>query len=404
HIKHVFPKEWLVKTNSATSQAYLMKFSASTDALTCCILMTDTVSCWGEVLTSAQFARRWRECNPDAEMVHDDVESIWRKDRFELICKTHSLGFFPKFNFEIVATKYSDIACILHADSFQWRWEMCFLGHKTSADVLSKQLVLPLISLSHVSFTSPIPMSEVSDANLEKDLDKTGRAARRTPDTHIRNVLSKPIVATSLRRLSAMFGSVPTSTRVVVEPHPVVSSKEWLANVEKGGDSSDSDVFLPPRKRPMRRIAPNTVAVTPQNPQTESICTCGESSKATPRPQDPGMSKPAPRRDNYAVSSATEDDGDGDGVAGPSNLPENPVSVSIPSSESTKQRKAEIRSSSDLDLEPVSQRRKLAPMRQMSSTDDDSDEPIRSPARQGTSGTTVKRGTRQPIKRGARRF
>ena len=38
-----------------------------------------------------------------------------------------------------------------------------------------------------------------------KAVDKIGRTARRTIDTHIKNVLSKPRVATTMRRMTAMF-------------------------------------------------------------------------------------------------------------------------------------------------------------------------------------------------------
>ena len=40
-------------------------------------------------------------------------------------------------------------------------------------------------------------------------VDKIGRTARRTVDTHIKNALSKPRVATTLRRMTAMFNFVP---------------------------------------------------------------------------------------------------------------------------------------------------------------------------------------------------
>lgn len=36
-----------------------------------------------------------------------------------------------------------------------------------------------------------------------------GRTARRTVDTHIRNAMSKPLVATALRRMTAMFNFIP---------------------------------------------------------------------------------------------------------------------------------------------------------------------------------------------------
>ena len=44
-----------------------------------------------------------------------------------------------------------------------------------------------------------------NDRFLIKAVDKIGRTARRTIDTHIKNVLSKPRVATTMRRMTAMF-------------------------------------------------------------------------------------------------------------------------------------------------------------------------------------------------------
>ena len=38
-----------------------------------------------------------------------------------------------------------------------------------------------------------------------KAVDKVGRAARRTIDTHIKNVFSKPRIATAMRRMTALF-------------------------------------------------------------------------------------------------------------------------------------------------------------------------------------------------------
>lgn len=37
-----------------------------------------------------------------------------------------------------------------------------------SADILSKQLILPLISVTHLAFSSADPVNEMSEADLEK--------------------------------------------------------------------------------------------------------------------------------------------------------------------------------------------------------------------------------------------
>ena len=39
---------------------------------------------------------------------------------------------------------------------------------KVSADVLSQQLIMPLISVTHLAFTSADPVSELSQTDLEK--------------------------------------------------------------------------------------------------------------------------------------------------------------------------------------------------------------------------------------------
>jgi hypothetical protein len=65
--------------------------------------------------------------------------------------------FFPK-----------DFAFELECDAFKWRWETCFLGHKTSAEIVSKHLIMPLISVNYLAFSSADPVSELSESDLEK--------------------------------------------------------------------------------------------------------------------------------------------------------------------------------------------------------------------------------------------
>jgi len=40
-------------------------------------------------------------------------------------------------------------------------------------------------------------------------IDKLGRTARRAVDNHVKNALSKPKVATAIRRVTAMFNFMP---------------------------------------------------------------------------------------------------------------------------------------------------------------------------------------------------
>jgi hypothetical protein len=63
---------------------------------------------------------------------------------------------------------FQDLAIHLHGDSFQWRWETFSIGPKQSADVLSKHLMIPLLSTAYLASILPAAISEISDSDLEK--------------------------------------------------------------------------------------------------------------------------------------------------------------------------------------------------------------------------------------------
>jgi hypothetical protein len=61
-----------------------------------------------------------------------------------------------------------DFAFELECDAFKWRWETCLLSSRMSAEVLSKHLIMPLISITHFAFASADPVSELSESDLEQ--------------------------------------------------------------------------------------------------------------------------------------------------------------------------------------------------------------------------------------------
>lgn len=63
---------------------------------------------------------------------------------------------------------FQDLAIDLHGDSFKWRWETFSIGPKQSADVLSKHLMIPLLSTAYLAFISSDAISEISGSDLEK--------------------------------------------------------------------------------------------------------------------------------------------------------------------------------------------------------------------------------------------
>ena len=174
--------------------------------LCCYILITDTKNVWREgslisaarycsadgaccvVLQSNQLARRWRGCNSQHAPFFDtdEDEDEWRTAIVELLSAAHTIGGMEDLSFEVVRTHYSvgtevaieaaalsdyfvqDLAFQLSSDTFKWRWETYAVGPRLSAEILSQHLIMPLVSLTHLAFTSADPVSELSDADLEK--------------------------------------------------------------------------------------------------------------------------------------------------------------------------------------------------------------------------------------------
>ncbi|TFK40297.1 hypothetical protein BDQ12DRAFT_680680 [Crucibulum laeve] len=384
HSKLLFGKEWLTKIDTAKNTPYLFKFYSSTVDLSCCILITDTKHVWAEVLTSQQFARRWRSCNANSPSpLSEGDEEAWRISCFELLSKSHSIGGILELSFEVIESYYADFAFELECETFKWRWETCSLGHTTSAELISKHLIFPLISVNHLAFSSPEAVGEISDTDLEKAVDKVGRTARRTVDTHMKNALSKPRFATTVRRMTAMFNFLPDLPQInSTADEPDLHFDFQVPTTDKGKGKELSSKGLP---------ASQTSATK----------------QKTPSPED--SLKPPVR-----VDSATESDQD--------ELLHDQVQsrVSPVTSQSSKHRRAETPQSigstsqppgpakdqeSDPDSSPLRPAKKVKKSKISSSSDDDSEAERKRRVMQlkvGSGG--VKRGTKQPIKRGGKRF
>ncbi|KAK0223171.1 hypothetical protein IW262DRAFT_1458179 [Armillaria fumosa] len=384
-LKQLLTKEWLVKIDTLKSTPYLIKFYASLADLTCCVLITDTKSVWAEggvyfllyiillyqvvvpsVLSGPQFARRWREVNglesisSSGSMVDEEE---WRARTLELLSNAHSLGGIMDLSFEVVETNFSDVACTLEDQSFKWRWESCFLGYRASAEILSKHLVLPLIKLTKV-------------------VDKVGRTARRNVDIHIKNAISKPRIATVLRRITAMFN--------FASDLPII-----LTSAEK-----PEFEILPPRSS--KQVAKSR---SPQPTRTPSpVVIEKEDLKPASKSNSPDRTKADVRQEEPESDSATDDSDDeeensvdkGKGKT-PLQQPDEPGSP-IPTP--AKKRPTQL-PSSDTDSSPVRPQKKARP--KSSSSDEDSEGKRNIVQRRTVSGE-ARRGTRQPVKRGGKRF
>ncbi|KAJ7052612.1 hypothetical protein C8F01DRAFT_1212469 [Mycena amicta] len=384
-------KEWLVATHNSTP--YLFKFSTTVD-LACFILITDTKSVWTEVLDSKQFARRWRACNPDnsPEFSRDADEDDWRVATQELLAKAHTLGGLAELSFDCVESKYADLAIELEGEAFKWRWETCLQAGRFSAEVISRHLVLPLISMTHTAFASISAVGELTESDLEKAVDKVGRTARRSVDTHVKNALGKPRVATALRRMTALFNSI-------AELPPILLATETpdLQVLIKVSQATRAPSPPLAQHRTSHQLVKSPV-IEPTTPPAAAADIPANAGSGSETESDPDIEAPAAAAAKGKARARSSDSSPPANVERQSPAPRALSSSPIPSKPLSRPKPG----SSDSDSSPVRAVKKVKPP--MSSSEEDSEAERKKRLAKVKSGGGAARGTRQPIKRGGRRF
>ncbi|KAI0635677.1 hypothetical protein C8Q77DRAFT_1071660 [Trametes polyzona] len=266
-----------------------------------------------------------------------------------------------------------------------------------SADILSQHLIMPLISAAHLSFFSADPVSSLPEADVEKSADRVGRIARRAVDTHVKNTLSKPLVATTLRRMGAVLNFVPDPPRIVTDVQapdltlptppaepPFVPQPPLRRNASPTSTLQD---FLADEgtraQAPVKRVSPQPTqdddSVTEEEPEEEELLLSATQGK------EPANDSPSTEaRASSPVQS----------VPSKRATPDHPAP---PTSRETSNRPARD-SSSPAPIPKKPKRRAAAE----SSSDDSSADEQKGRAPQSKSG--ARRGVKQPIKRAGRRF
>ena len=56
----------------------------------------------------------------------------------------------------------------LECEEVKWRWECYVVGPKRGAAMIMDHLIMPLITVTHLSFYSADPVSELAEDDLEK--------------------------------------------------------------------------------------------------------------------------------------------------------------------------------------------------------------------------------------------
>ncbi|OCB88780.1 hypothetical protein A7U60_g4069 [Sanghuangporus baumii] len=326
-----------------------------------------------------------------------DKEPVNSSLAASLIWDLHTLSGISDANFDIVESRDADLAFELDCDKFKWRWEAYLLGPKTSADVISKHLILPLISLTHVSFYSADPVSELAEGDLEKTVDKIGRTARRSVDIHVKQTLSRPRISTTLQRISSILGFVQTlpSIRSETERPNLEGQVEALRDhIAPSPDEASRPSFSTTGDTKWHQGVQN--AVPP-----ESVKPPIEAKVIQPAAADAESETESDSDDERDVLASKSRASQGSASRARATPPANLISEPPVSGQTSRLQ------SPDSDSPPAKKFR--SKITNISDSDSDSDSRVkgRSQGSQGNTGgarPVIGRGVRQPLKRGGRRF
>ncbi|KZV74605.1 hypothetical protein PENSPDRAFT_185240 [Peniophora sp. CONT] len=432
HSKLLLSREWLVKVDGDTSTAYLMKFSASFSDQSCVFMVTDTKSVWAEVLNTQRLMRRWQSLNPSTSPVDLPPPEAKREQWIDAIV-------------QCLADSHTSGGMEVGGDGFKWRWDACIVPPNLAAEVLSKHLILPLVSTAHLAFTTKEPLGEMSESELEKAVDRVGRTARRGVDTHLRTTVTRPRLSTTLRRVTALFDFNENLPRIIGEAdkpdirlptapqEPELDKSKGKGRVashnsvsRKTPSHASSPVSALPDVEPMAVDEPNNIVDSDikgkdkGQAKSESQVSATASSQLQPSaPADEGSdtapdsdTEPVPPREVPVPAASTTLPVSAPGSPPVKAKPRAPRTVVAPDESSSDSdakprskptktpaaRRAGNSSSSD-SSPPPAKKSKPAPARKPVAVDDSSSD---SDGEKRPAG--VRRGTRQPIKRGGRRF
>jgi len=250
---------------------------------------------------------------------------------------------------------------------------------------------------------------------LVKAVDKVGRTARRSVDTHIKNTLSKPRIATALRRMTAMFNFVPdlpgistvaNTPDLTVEP---VKSRTKASTFNIKSPTSPMQTRSPSPaahkgdpehpKMDVDSFVDETPTTAPEQPEAAGSAT--ESEDDVPLPPQAKTSHEKPTSPTKPPSSRALS-------STPAESPRPSRQVSAPRSPSPapkskgKTKVADSATESD-ESSKVPPKKTVKKKKVVSSDDGDDSDDVAVP-KKPSGGAAVRRGARQPIKRGGKRF
>jgi len=281
HSRELLEQPWLVQTDVLSSTSYLLKFYVSFEDMSCSLLMTDGQSVWSESLSGNQLTSRARACNStgfaigssqsqldqshlENPYVNEDEGRLWLLKVLKKLAALYaSQSAFEEIEFSVNDSFNADWEVETSSSDISWRWDIIAQQPKQSVDIISKYLILPLISLTGLAFSGPTPLSTL--------LDNEPDSFKDTGDP-LANCFSSPRAVTAVRRVAQIL-------KFSKDPEPILSS--FVPNT--GSDATESQTTTAYSASRETTVRPRTVSTTPTRDLPPPGRSSGQRKSTTPK-------------------------------------------------------------------------------------------------------------------------
>ncbi|KZS90201.1 hypothetical protein SISNIDRAFT_458149 [Sistotremastrum niveocremeum HHB9708] len=302
-----------------------MKFTVlSEETNTVLFVITDTKSCWYEHLTNNSLTTRYRACNPtSADQLSADMER-WRADKFQQLVAAHSVEAFQDADFSVLDSYDYDLVIQFIFDQpeeWTWRWNLTRMGPRTSANFLSKHLIVPLVLSSHVAFQTIDAKRPVSEQEWEKNVSTTANHAKRSLVHQLKGAFSKPRFVDAIRTIGSALSTIRPASKTHVISDALSSPKisdpvPPISTIP--GRAVDNNLPTPSQQRdPPIRKSPTPPPASSQPMDEDASATETESDEDKPsqntaaerqKPEESTEETRPPKRVKAKVDSSDEDE------------------------------------------------------------------------------------------------
>ncbi|KAG8873260.1 hypothetical protein FRB97_006899 [Tulasnella sp. 331] len=188
-------------------------------------------------------ARRARQCNvSDAAYVHtlanSEQEFEWRKGQIVQLTNLHSPYNMSDIEFSIATSQNADLEVTLATNEFIWRWDVMSLPHRFASQVLSAQLIMPLLSFTALAASVDEPIRDMTVYSLTRAADSQAKTAKRSLGRQMAGCMTKPMVLTTLQRITQVIEGNMNPVAINEEDYPSLLPVPPLPRVSSPSSST----------------------------------------------------------------------------------------------------------------------------------------------------------------------